>query len=65
MGFNVYKGLMLVELYGSIIWIDSVNIFLVKHFLLKYSKTCLKRLLLKRQKIGFQDQLLLNAGQKY
>ena len=29
------------------------------------SKTCLKRLLSKSQKIGFQDQLLLNAGQKY
>ena len=31
----------------------------------KYSKTCVKRPLSKRQKIGFQDQLLLNAGQKY
>ena len=30
-----------------------------------YSKTCVKRPLPKRQKIGFQDQLLLNAGQKY
>ena len=30
-----------------------------------YSKTCVKRKLSKRQKIGFQDQLLLNAGQKY
>ena len=30
-----------------------------------YSKTCEKRPLSKRQKIGFQDQLLLNAGQKY
>ena len=29
------------------------------------SKTCGKRLLSKRQKIGFQDQLSLNAGQKY
>ena len=28
-------------------------------------KTCVKRPLSKRQKIGFQDQLLLNAGQKY
>ena len=32
---------------------------------LVYSKTCVKRPLSKRQKIGFQDQLLLNAGQKY
>ena len=31
----------------------------------KYSKTCVKRSLSKRTKIGFQDQLLLNAGQKY
>ena len=30
-----------------------------------YSKTCVKQSLSKRQKIGFQDQLLLNAGQKY
>ena len=29
------------------------------------SKTCLKQSLSKRQKIGFGDQLLLNAGQKY
>ena len=32
---------------------------------LYYSKTCVKRPLTKRTKIGFQDQLLLNAGQKY
>ena len=31
----------------------------------QYSKTCLKRPLIKKTKIGFQDQLLLNAGQKY
>ena len=30
-----------------------------------YSNTCVKQSLPKRQKIGFQDQLLLNAGQKY
>ena len=30
-----------------------------------YSKTCVKQPLSKRQKIGFQDQLSLNAGQKY
>ena len=30
-----------------------------------YSKICVKRPLSKRQKIGFQDQLSLNAGQKY
>ena len=31
----------------------------------KYSKTCLKQPLSKRPKIGFQDQLSLDAGQKY
>ena len=30
-----------------------------------YSKTCVKRPLSKRPKIGFQDQFSLNAGQKY
>ena len=31
----------------------------------QYSKTCVKRPPTKRQKISFQDQLSLNAGQKY
>ena len=31
----------------------------------RYSKPCVKRPLSKRQKIGFQGQLSLNAGQKY
>ena len=30
-----------------------------------YSKTCLRRPLKKKAKIGFQYRLLLNAGQKY
>ena len=30
-----------------------------------YSKTCVKQPLPKRPRIGFQDQLSLNAGQKY
>ena len=30
-----------------------------------YSKTCVKQTLSKRPQIGFQDQLSLNAGQKY
>ena len=33
--------------------------------LYNYDKTCLKRLLKKKTKIGFQDRLSLNAGQKY
>ena len=31
----------------------------------KYSKTCLKQPLKKRSKLGFQDRLSFNAGQKY
>ena len=31
----------------------------------RYSKTCVKQLLKKKTKIGFQYKLLLNAGQKY
>ena len=34
-------------------------------FALLYSKTCVKRPLSKRSKTGFQDQLSLNACQKY
>ena len=30
-----------------------------------YSKTCLKRIFQKKTKIGFLDQLSLNAGQQY
>ena len=30
-----------------------------------YSKTCLKRPLKTKTKIGFQDRVLLTAGQKY
>ena len=35
------------------------------HSACKYSKICVKRPLSKRLRIGFQDQLSLNAGQKY
>ena len=34
-------------------------------FVCMYSKTCVKQPLSKIPKIGFKDQLLLNAGQKY
>ena len=36
-----------------------------KEFHISYSKTCVKLPLSKRLKIGFQDQLSLNAGQMY
>ena len=35
------------------------------HQMLLYSKTCLKQPLKRKTKIGFQDRLSLNAGQKY
>ena len=41
-------------------------VFIFHSFLFTlYSKTCVKRPLSKRLKNGFQDQLSLNAGQKY
>ena len=43
----------------------STRIFMEKNsFLFTYSKTCVKGQLPKGQKIGFQDQLSLTAGQK-
>ena len=36
-----------------------------KQAISEYSKTCVKRLLSKRPKVGFQDQVSLNAGHKY
>ena len=35
------------------------------YIIIEYRKTCEKQPLSKRPKISFQDQLLLNAGQKY
>ena len=43
----------------------SILLRLYCTMLCHYSKTCVKRPLSKRPEIGFQDQLLLNAGQKY
>ena len=36
-----------------------------RHSDVKHCKTCLKRQVKKKIKIGFQDQLSLNTGQKY
>ena len=47
-------------------WLIANNsIYEPAHQYLSYSKTCVKRPLSKRPKIGFEDQLSLNAGQKY
>ena len=57
--------------YGQIDGLGDFPLFIVsidKHRETKtfvYSKTCVKRPLSKRPKIGFQDQYSLNAGQKY
>ena len=52
--------------------IFSITFFFILSFLQAkiqfkhlYSKSCLKRSLKKKAEIGFQDRLLLNAGQKY
>ena len=34
-------------------------------YLIKYGKTCLKKPLKKKTKVGFQDRFSLNEGQKY
>ena len=48
------------------IWATSDGwVIVVEHRMNIYSKICIKWPLSKRPKIGFQDQLSLNAGQKY
>ena len=50
--------------YGKIIWITN-DLSIQTTCKLYYRKTCLKRPLKKKTKIGFQYLLSLNAGQKY
>ena len=45
--------------------LGATSIQTVKGWLYTHSKTCVKQPILKRPKIDFQEQLLLNAGQKY
>ena len=52
---------MLFTTHCRIGTISDVPIALYK----RYSKTCVKRLLSKKTEIVFQDQLSLNADQKY
>ena len=53
----------------KIVFVEKQEIQFFKYTLLSrdmdYSKTSVKRPLSKRPKIGFQDQLSLNASQKY
>ena len=49
----------------SLLMLIKIVIFSCEKELEIYSKTCVKRPFSKRPKIGFQDQLSLNEGQKY
>ena len=51
--------------YTWLVHYQNYSYILSTVFLTIYSKTCVKRTLSQRQKIGFQDQLSPNAGQKY
>ena len=44
---------------------NTTYLYITKKCIFMYSKTCLKQPLKKKTKIGSQDQLSLNAGQKY
>ena len=50
---------------GNNFWTKLNSQTALSGYLDRYSKTCIKRPLSKRAKIGFQDKLSLNAGQKY
>ena len=52
---NVYPGPVLKKTKHIALTIEMVLLY----------KTCVKRPLSNRQKIGFKDRILLNAGQKY
>ena len=45
--------------------VTLLGLYFLSTEFLKYSKPCVKRPLSKRPKIGIQDQLSLDAGQKY
>ena len=64
---KIYSGKGSDENSPSILSILEVRFREINHIGGKgsYSKTCIKRPLSKRSKIGFKDQLSRNAGQKY
>ena len=62
-GQRVVKCLSILSDRDSKIHISNSPICMFSTYL--YSKTCVKQPLSKRPKIGFQDQLSLNAGQTY
>ena len=63
--FCGYKVKIISAAFFNDAWIWSRSYSIILFSIIKYSKTCLKRSLKKKSKIGFQDVLSLNAGQKY
>ena len=67
--WNLFSGISIKKKFKSTIltlyYISYVIRKLFEHKIVTFSKTCLKRQLSKRPKIGFQDQLSLNVGQNY
>ena len=61
-GFGAFQRAKLSPLDTQI---DTFSGFFLPQIKLNTGKTCLKRPLKKKTKIGFQDQSSLNAGQKY
>ena len=69
-GPDLFSNCLQLFSFGNSSFRDSgifVIIFFIIIFLeyIQYGKTCVKRPLPKRPKIGFQDQLSLNVGQKH
>ena len=67
---TIHLGWSIVYIEGSQVIISNQIVFLSLKIVIVfanivYSKTCLKRPLKKKTKIGFQDRLSLNASQKY
>ena len=69
---TLYESYCYLQLFGDTVTLHQISsvqvIVLAVHInvsRLRSSKTCLKRPLSKRVKIDFQDELLLNSGQKY
>ena len=50
---------------GCLLSLAPLTVLYILHVFSLYSKPCVKRSLSRRPKIGFHDQLSLNAGQKY
>ena len=54
-----------LQINPSVVYIDWIGNDFIYSIPVNYSKTCVKQPISKRPKIVFEDQLSLNAGQKY